>query len=264
MTPRQWALRASLIFVVTFGVTLMVMSRTNNALVGTLRGTVTDVLVPVMSVVSKPVDLVRDGGMWVSDLVNLRKENALLKTQVTQLMQWQTVAGELKTENNALRELIHVVPGGKSTYTAARIVSESGGPYVKSALINGGKLDGIAVGQAVVGAEGLVGRVVEAGQGSARVLMMTDINSRVPVVAENSREKSIASGNNSDTLTLDYVVTSSEMKVGERLLTSGDGGVFPPGIPVGVISSIQNGNVLVEPITDWSRLEYVSVVDYQF
>ena len=128
----------------------------------------------------------------------------------------------------------------------------------------GGKLDGIATGQAVIGADGLVGRVVEAGQGSARVLMLTDINSRVPVISESSREKSIAAGNNSETLSLDYVATGSEMKVGERLLTSGDGGVFPPGIPVGIISSIQNGNVLVEPVTDWSRLEYISAVDYHF
>lgn len=264
LTPRHWAARATIIFALVFSLSLVVLSRSNHGAVAALRTGITDITAPVLGVLSKPIHAVGDIGAWFSDMSRMRSENALLKTQVAQLMKWQNVAGELKTENDALRALIRVVPEGVSTPIAARIVSESGGPYVRSALINGGASDGIAAGQAVMGTEGLVGRVVEAGRASARVLLITDINSRVPVIGEKSREKSIAAGNNSATLALDYVASGSALEVGERLLTSGDGGVFPPGVPVGVVTSIQNGQVFVQPLTDWSRLEYVNAIQYDF
>lgn len=261
---RAWAVRLTLFFIVMFGATLLVLSRTNSGFLSSLRASATDVLVPVISVVTKPVDAVRDFRVWVADMGGLQAQNASLKAQVSNLSQWQGIANEIQAENDALRKLIQVVPTGKTTYTAVRIVSESAGPYMRTALINGGKNNNINVGQAVIGAEGLVGRVVEAGNSSARVLLMTDINSRVPVLGEISREHSIASGNNSRELTLDYVESGSKMQVGERVVTSGDGGIFPSGIPVGVITSI-NGNIItVRPLVDWSRMEFVSVVAYEF
>jgi len=261
---RQWAGRLGFVFLLTLAVALFALGRANNGTVANFRAGVNDVLVPVVDVVSKPVDAARDVKLWVSEMAGLRAENLALKSQVAQLMQWQSAATELRAENEALRKLIHVVPAGKVSYVAARIVGESGGPYVRSSLINGGLEDGIANEQAVVSAEGLVGRVVDAGKSSSRVLLITDINSRVPVISERSRERSIASGNNSDVLTLDYVESGSRMEPGERLLTSGDGGVFPPGIPVGVISAINGSIVMVQPLTDWNRMEYVSVVSYEF
>lgn len=248
--------------VVTTAVMMMTLSRTPG-LTASLRATITDVLVPVLSVVSAPVDAVRDVKAWIVEISTLRSENQALKLQVRQMSQWQTAAVELRTENDALRRLIHVVPQSQASYVAARIVSESGGPFVRSALINGGAQEGIAAGQAVVGSDGLVGRVVEAGASSARVLLLTDINSRVPVIGEVSRERSIAAGNNSAALTLDYVEPSSGLQVGERLLTSGDGGVFPPGIPVGIVTAIDGTHVTVQPLADRARMDYVSVVAYQ-
>lgn len=264
VSTRHLAPRLTLLFIVTFGATVLVLSRTNSAFVGTMRSAMTEVLVPVLSLVAKPVDAVHDARVWVEEMAAMKSENAALRTQVQGLAQWEEVANQLQTENEALRKLIRVVPGGKSTYVAARIVGESGGPYMRTALINGGARDGIARDQAVIGVDGLVGRVVEANHASARVLLLTDINSRVPVIGEISRERTIAAGNNSRTLALDYVEADSKMQVGERVLTSGDGGVFPPGIPVGVISSVQGNAVTVKPLADWTRTEYVSVVSYTF
>lgn len=262
--PRHLAPRLTLLFILTFGATVTLLSHTGSPLLATLRATLTDVLVPVLSVAAKPVDAVRDAKLWLTGAMHMQQENAALKAQVQSLAQWQAIANQVQAENDALRKLIQVVPAGNTSYIAARIVSESGGPYVRTALINGGAADGIAGGQAVVGAEGLVGRVIEAGSSSARVLLLTDINSRVPVIGEISRERSIASGNNSRELTLDYVEAGSRMQPGERLLTSGDGGVFPPGVPVGVIAGASGTIVTVKPLADWARMEYVSVVSYAF
>jgi rod shape-determining protein MreC len=264
LTPRHWASRITLISIITFGLLIMTLSRTNQGFTNSVRTTMTDVLVPVMSVVAKPVEAVRDVRIWFSEITSLRSENVMLQAKVSQMAQWQTIANELKAENDALRALIEVVPKGKTTYIASRIVSESGGPFVRAALISGGMENGINADQAVIGTEGLVGRIIEAGNSSARVLLITDINSRVPVISEYSRERSIVSGNNSPVLSLDYVESGSELEVGERLLTSGDGGIFPPGIPVGEVVAVEGSQVTVRPLTDWTRMEYVSAVSYQF
>jgi rod shape-determining protein MreC len=243
---------------------MILISRGNPHFVAPLRAGLQDLATPVMSTLTRPVDALRNASEWVQEWVELRAENQLLKTQNGQLMQWQSVAGRLQAENDALRKLITMVPDGATRYVAARIVGETGGPYMRSALINGGSTEGVKADQAVITGDGLVGRVMESGLTSARVLLLTDMNSRVPVIAEKSRERSILAGNNSPTLTLDYVPAASEMEVGERLLTSGDGGIFPPGIPVGVVTDMSGGTILVQPLVDWSRLEYVSVVDYTF
>ena len=109
----------------------------------------------------------------------------------------------------------------------ARIVSDFGGPYLHAALINGGTQQGISPDLAVVSQHGLVGRVVESGKTSSRVLLLNDINSRVPVIAETTREKSILAGSNGGMPTLAYLAANSKIAVGERIVTSGDGGVFP-------------------------------------
>lgn len=264
LSSRQMAMRVTAIFAVTFAVTVLVLGRTNSSFVGSVRSTVNDVVTPVLSVVAAPVDAMRNAGFWLSEMAGLRSENIQLKAEVTQLRQWQARASELSTENEALRSLIRVAPSSNASYIAARIVSENGGPFLRSALINGGASDGIKANQAVIGADGLIGRVVEAGKSSARVLLLTDINSHIPVIGEQSRERAIAAGNNESQLTLDYIPTGSTLEVGERMLTSGDGGVFPPGIPVGVVTEVKGGAVTLQPFVDWARLEYVSVVDYEF
>src|SRR5207244_4520586 len=98
---------------------------------------------------------------------------------------------------------------------------------------------------------------------SARVLLLNDINSRVPVIAERTGEKSILIGNNSDMPTLSYLTADSKIKTGDRVITSGDGGVFPEGIPVGVVTSA-HGGFKVQPYVDATQISYISVIDFSF
>lgn len=259
---RQLASRAGVVMLATGAVVLMVMSKAENPTVVKLRTSITDAITPVLAVAASPMNAVADASSWFSDLVNMHAENVALKNQNLQLLQWQSLAKEMEAENKALRELLHVVPSQKQQFITARVVSDFGGPYVHAALINGGKSNGIMKDQAVINDSGLVGRVVEAGEKSARVLLLSDINSRVPVVAETSREKSILAGNNEGMPSLSYLATNSKISVGERIITSGDGGVFPPGVAVGTVISTDNNVVLVQPFVDPTKIEYVSVVDY--
>jgi rod shape-determining protein MreC len=262
VTPRGITTRVSILLLALASAALMVMSQTGNQSASRLRTTLMDILTPVITVASKPLDAVASTGQWISDMVNLRGENLALRNTNVQLLQWQSMAKSMEAENNSLRALLNVVPATKNNYITARIVTDMSGPYVRSALIGGGMQHGVKKDQAVISEHGLVGRVVEAGDTSSRVLLLSDINSRIPVMSETSREKTILVGNNNDLPSLSYIEANSSIAVGERIITSGDGGVFPRGIAVGVVTEIVGGVVRVQPFVDASKIEYVSVVDY--
>jgi len=258
---KQWFSRASVVLLMTAGVALMVMSKSGNPMAEKLRTSITDMATPVLAIAASPMDALNNAGGWVSDMVHMRSENVMLKNQNVQLLQWQSIAKEMEAENKSLRALLNVVPAQTRNYITARVVSDLGGPYVHAALINGGSEQGIVKDQAVINENGLVGRVVEAGKTSARVLLLSDINSRVPVYAEKSREKSILSGNSDGLPALSYLAADSKIAIGERIVTSGDGGIFPYGVPVGVVTSIEKGVVRVQPFVDSTKIEYVSAIN---
>jgi rod shape-determining protein MreC len=259
---RQVLARAGVVMLATSAVVLMVMSKSGNPAISKLQQMLSDTITPVLAVAASPMNALSTAAQWVSEMAAIRAENVSLKNQNAQLMQWQSIAKDMQSENASLRELLKVIPAQKRNYITARVVSDIGGPYAHSALIAGGSAAGIKKDQAVMNENGLFGRVVEVGNTSARVLLLSDINSRVPVITEKSREKSILSGSNDDLPTLSYLAVGSKVSVGERVVTTGDGGIFPPGIPVGVITATERGVVTVQPFVDPAQAEYVSVVDY--
>lgn len=261
---KQWYYRASLSMMVGLAIALMIMSKTNNPNIAKMRMQITDTVVPVISAIGRPMDAFYDIGTWISEMVNLRQQNVMLTNQNRELLQWQAAAKAMEAENAALRKLMNVVAAHKSGYITARIVSDVSGPYVHSALMSGGSDSGIQKNQPVISENGLMGRVVEVGNTSSRVLLLNDINSRVPVIVEGADVKSILVGNNTGLPSLSYLSSDSKIQAGERIITSGDGGVFPKGIPVGVVTNVEEGMVSVQPFVDPSRTEYVSIMDYMF
>ena len=129
-------------------------------------------------------------------------------------------------------------------------------------LVNAGTHENVRKGEAVVSGEAMVGRIVEVGLRFARVLLLTDINSRLPVMLANSHAKAIMSGENTDRPRLNYLSPNAVVQPGDRVVTSGDGGAFPPGLPIGVVSSVQDGVARVELFVHRYQLEYVAVIDY--
>ncbi|HTI84989.1 MAG TPA: rod shape-determining protein MreC, partial [Alphaproteobacteria bacterium] len=142
------------------------------------------------------------------------------------------------------------------------VIGESGGPFARSVLINAGSSDGLSRGQAVVNGDGLVGRLTDVGDSAARVLLLTDLNSRVPVVIEETRERAILAGDNSDRPTLAYLPPDARITSGQRVVTSGNGGVLPPGLQIGTVSVGRDGVPRVQPFVNWSKIEFVRIVDF--
>jgi rod shape-determining protein MreC len=156
--------------------------------------------------------------------------------------------------------MLNFVPERGASFAAARVIGDSGGVFVRSVLINGGMVDGIQKGDAVVNGDGLIGRVAESGRRSGRVLLLSDLNSRIPVVGEKSRVRAILAGDNSPLPRLDFLPPNPGLNVGDRIVTSGHGGVFPAGLPIGRITSIGDSDIRVEPFADFYRLEYVRII----
>lgn len=259
-----WLRRAFILFLASAGLILLSMSKSGNPAAERLRTHILDIATPVIAVVASPFDAIAAAGEWVVDFSRTRAENILLKNQNLQLLEWQAQAKRMEAENRALKSLLNVVPAKKHSYISARLVAASGGPFAHSALLAGGSRDGVKADQAVINENGLIGRVVEAGETSARVLLLNDINSRVPVMSERTREKSMLTGTGAAQPVLNYLPATHGLEAGDRLVTSGDGGIFPAGLPVGTVAAVEGRRVVVQPFADISRAEFVSAVQYSF
>lgn len=260
---RAWAHRFTYVLLVGGAFALMLLGKTDAALVERFRTSVTDALAPIMAAVERPVSAFENGVENAKNLFSLRTQNAELLAERDALLQWQAVARRLEAENRELRTLLSMAPDPRIQFVTARVIGSSAGTFVREVLIAAGERDGVAKGQAALTGEGLAGRVTEVGNRSARVLLLTDINSRIPVLLENTRHKAILAGDNSNEPRLLFLAPGVQPLPGDRIVTSGDGGAFPSGLPVGIVGSADDGVVTVIPFVDWDRLEYLQLVDYE-
>ncbi|MDD9900480.1 MAG: rod shape-determining protein MreC [Alphaproteobacteria bacterium] len=226
-----------------------------------LRIAVTDVVAPVLETTSQPFVTLTESFEGVRTLRALKAENIRLKEENARLAQWYEAALKFQSENQSLRGLLNVKADPALAYVTARVVSDPGGAFVKSLLLPAGMNDDVTKGSAVLSGRGLVGRITEAGKSSSRVLLVTDLNSRIPVVIQNTRTRAILAGRNKELMRLERLPVDSGLVVGSRVVTSGDGGLLPADIPVGTIVSVEQDSVLVRPLSDLSSLSYVQVVN---
>lgn len=252
--------RFALLFLIIAAFAIMLLGKADTLIVERARSGVVDVVAPLMDALSRPIATVSEGIDYVNWFFSVYEENDQLREQNARLLEWQSAALALAAENSTFREMLKFVPERGASFSAARVIGDSGGVFVRSVLINGGMVDGIQKGDAVVSGEGLIGRVAESGRRSSRVLLVSDLNSRIPVVGEKSRVRAILAGDNSPSPKLAFLPPSAGLEVGDRIVTSGHGGVFPAGLPVGQISSISDGGIQVKLFADFNRLEYVRII----
>jgi rod shape-determining protein MreC len=262
-TPlKAWAQRFLFLLLVIAAFGLMLLGKADIALIERARTAVQDGLTPLLDGLSKPIATVNGLIDYASELANLQAENAALRQKNQQLLAWEATARETMAENARLRALLNFVPDAQANYLSARVIGDQGGAFVRSILLAAGAADGVRKGQAAMTGEGMVGRVVSVGQRSSRVLLLTDINSRVPVLVGEARHRAMLVGDNSALPDLLYLADDAQLAVGDSVVTSGNGGVFPPGLPIGRVAAVQDGLAEVSPFVDWAHLEAVRLVDY--
>lgn len=255
--------RFGLLMLALLSVTLLVVGKVEPQAANQIRSVVIGIASPMLDALSRPVESVNQVIKEGTSFLALREENRRLVEAVDRGKRWELSARTLEQENAQLRALLKLKSVPSAAFVSARVIGDSGSAYVRTLLVNAGANDGVAQGQAAVTGDGLVGRIVEVGRRAARILLITDLNSRVPVIIENTRQPAVLAGDNGPTATLVFLPRDAEVQVGARIVTSGHGSVLPPGLPVGVVTSVVGALVRVQPIADLRRVEYVRLLDWQ-
>ncbi len=257
---RRWPQRVSLVLFLGLTFMLILFSKAETLVVERARSAVDDVFAPVFSVLSVPVQVARDELIDLGEIFSVHDRNRQLAEDNRRLREWQELARYLQTENARLRAELGTVEEAQMNFVTARVIADGSGAFARSLLVNAGARDAVDDDMPVVAAGGLVGRVAGVGSRSARILLLTDLNSRVPVTVGSGDERAILAGNNSDRTSLEYLPDDTGVLVGDSVVTSGHGGVFPPGLAVGRVIGVRGNSVDVETIVDFARLTHVRIL----
>lgn len=199
----------------------------------------------------------------IKDFQSYRKiyeQNQELRRELQRMESWKEAALQLEQENARLLDLNNVRLDPRLTSISGNVLADSGSPYRQSVLINVGARDGILDGWAAMDGIGLVGRVSGVGERSSRVLLLTDASSRVPVTVQPSGQRGLIIGDNTLAPPLDFVENRDMIRPGDRVVSSGDGDVFPSGVLIGHIAVDTGGRMRVRLAADYERLEFLRIL----
>ena len=241
---------------------LLVLWRTDNPRLERLRMSLIDGVTPSMQWVSEPAQFVWNIARDYEEFVNVYEQNKALRREIQSLRAWREAARSLEEENAQLRALNNVRLARRTTFVTGDIFADSGGPFLESALVNVGREDGIVDGAAAVDGAGLVGRVVGVGERASRLLLLTDFSSRVPVIIQPGARRAVLAGDGTRAPKLIFLDGSEPVHPGDLIETSGDGGVFPPDLPVGQVLLSSGGTLRAVLHADYARLEFVRLLRY--
>jgi len=219
-----------------------------------------DFLAPVIDFVSVPIRGIQTMAEGIRTVASLRAENVRLKAENDLLKRWRRRAEILESENQQLRSVTGAVSYENRKPITARAVTAPGGSFAHTVLISIGSEKGIVQGNPVITSDGLVGIVIDVGRAYARVLMISDINARIPVILSSSSWPGLTIGKNSEFLELAFLPAEAKPAIGELVLTSGHGGVLPAGLAVGRVERVEDDRIWVRPAVDFRHLGYVSVL----
>jgi len=190
----------------------------------------------------------------------LFEQNQELRRELQQMKSWKEAALQLEQKNAKLLDLNKVRLDPKLTYVTGVVLADSGSPFRQSVLVNVGSRDGIRDGWATMDGIGLVGRISGVGNRTARVILLTDSNSRIPVTIQPSGQKAVLAGDNSAVPPIEFLEKPELVRPGDSVVSSGDGGVFPAGLLVGRIAQGSDRRLRVRLAADYERLEYLRVL----
>lgn len=262
---RMRSQRFSLTVLAALSCALLLLGKAEAYVFDEARDTVSEVTAPILEVFSMPVAVVRG---WMDDfgqLLQVHEENKRLRAENQELLEWKNTALRMEQINSRYQALLNVQVDPGVGYVTGRVVSEAGGPFVHTYIVNVGSVHGVEKGQAVVDSSGLVGRVLGVGKKASRVLAMRDLNSRIPVVIHPSNERAILVGENNRTPRLAFLAEDVQLQSGDRVETSGHDGLLPRGLPVGsVVYDAKSEEYRVQPYSRVSHVDYVRVLRFQF
>jgi rod shape-determining protein MreC len=242
---------------------LVLLWRIDNPRAERIRVAVVDRLVPNMEWALKPVT---KASRMVADFQSYNRiyqQNQELRQELQQMKAWREAALQLEQKNAKLLDLNKVKLNPKLSYLTGVVLTDAGSPFRQSALINIGSRDGVKDGWPAMDGLGLVGRISGVGENSSRVIFVTDTNSHIPVLIKPYDQRAILSGDNSLLPPLEFLENSDQVQPGDRVVTSGDGGVFPNGLLIGQVTQGAKGRLRVRLAADYRRLEFLRIIRFE-
>ena len=225
-----------------------------------VRADLVDRVVPRLEVLSVPL---RRMGEMVEDFQSyqrLHEQNRDLRRELQQMKAWREAAVQLEQQNAKLLALNNVRLDPKLTSVSGVVIADSGSPFRQSVLLNVGARDGIVEGWATMDGLGLVGRISGVGDNTSRVLLLTDASSRIPVTIQPSGQRAMLMGDNTPAPSLGFIEDPDLIQPGDRVVSSGDGGLFPAGLLVGEVAQGPDARLRVRLAADYQRLEFLRVL----
>ncbi len=242
---------------------LFLIWRIDSPRVERFRAAAIDKIVPSFDWAMAPITGIANLISDFQSYQQLSEQNQDLRRELQQMKAWKEAALQLEQENAKLLGLNNVSLDPQLTYVTGVVITDSGSPFRQSVLINVGSRDGIIDGWPTMDGIGLVGRIAGVGQETSRVMLLTDTSSRIPVTIQPSGQKAILAGDNTLTPPLEFLEDTSLIRPGDRVVSSGDGGVFPADLLVGQVALDNNRRLRVRLAADYQRLEFLRVLRAQ-
>lgn len=234
--------------------------RIDNPRVERFREAFIDRFVPTFDWAMVPVTKLLDMAEGLQSYGRLYEQNRELRRELQQMRSWKEASVQLEQQNAKLLAQNQVRLDPKLTSVSGVVLADSGSPFRQSVLLNVGARDGIVDGWATMDGLGLVGRISGLGETTSRVILLTDPSSRIPVMIQPSGQRAILTGDNSPYPTLDFIESPDQIHPGDRVVSSGDGGVFPGGLLVGQVVQGQDRRFRLRLSADYGRLDFLRVL----
>lgn len=264
--PLTWAAGIALVVAAVAAAALLLTDRRErfqSEAYGVTRQVTDAVAAPVGGVLSAPGRWIGEGGKAIGSYFFAVSENRKLKAELAEMRQWRDVAIALRDTNDRYKTILGLQTDPPIPMATARVVTDSRGPFANTRLANAGTERGVREGNPVMSENGIVGRVIGVTKGASRILLLTDIASRVPVMVDRTNSRAILTGDGGPNPKLEYLRGKDPVHDGDRILTSGDGGLMPRGLPVGVAVKGLDGEWRVVLASDAAPIDFVRILLFE-
>ena len=251
-----------LVIVIALAVVLVLLGKAQSGLFDKARTHVTDMMAPVLEKVRAPVAGFDRWMGSITEIFSVYEQNLKLKEENARLRQWRNVAIVLEGRVGRYQQLLHAVPDPKMNAVLAKVIGRANRPFLETMILDAGRDNHALPGQAVMDPRGMIGRIYLTGNRTSWVILLTDLNSRIPVTIAPGNVQAIMAGDNSPMPTLDMVSHTVVLHAGDQVTSSGDGGLLPAGLPIGTLVSDGQGGFRVALLSDATASQDVEILNF--
>ena len=245
---------------IIFTFLILFIGKADLAIINKVSVIIGDMSSPIISSFSKQTKIIGNSFNYLKNTTSLQEENKNLNLENIKLKKYELLAEIYENENVVLKKQLNLIPKGIPNFITSRAISAPGNIFNHSLLLNSGRKQGIEKGNAVLFNGVFVGQIVSVGNNSSRLLLISDVNSMIPVVVSNNRIPSVLSGENLILPSLKFLPNNVVLKHGSIVQTSGHGGLLPAGLPIGTVVKNLTEKNYVKPLIDLNLIDYVQVL----